>query len=322
LTFHLFLSEYLLSVQSPREVAIAAELYIARSYEGQEKSNDAISAYQGIIDRYQDHFTHEIAYAYFQIGEINLFQFRKPEDAFPRYEYVVQRLQGSTLYPEALVRLGDCMMAEGDLDSARTLLGKASRDPTAEPKMEEIRFKLTEIDFVEGNFEAALEGYSRVIADFPKGFYVNNSLERTILIGEHQDLDRPLLVSFADALLEKAQGKTESAISKLDGLISAKAEKLSDLAQMEKAKIYKEEKKYSQSLKALNKLLEEYPQSFLCPQAQMLIGDLYNYHLKDRNKAIEAYQKLLKDYDRSVYVDEVRDRLRELKAEVSPSSSG
>ncbi|NIM98667.1 MAG: tetratricopeptide repeat protein [candidate division Zixibacteria bacterium] len=234
----------------------------------------------------------------------------------------MQRLQGSALYADALVRLGDCMIAKRDLDSAQTLLTGASRDPKAEPKMEEIQYKLTEIAFFEGNFEAALEGYNRVIADFPKGFYVNNSLERTILIGEHQDLDRPLLATFAEALLEKAQGKTESAISKLDGLISAKAEKLSDLAQMEKAKIYKEEKKYSESLKALNKLLEEYPQSFLCPQAQMMVGDLYNYHLNDRNKAIEAYQKLLKEYDRSVYVDQVRDRLRELKAEISPPSSG
>lgn len=315
-------SQYILSVQSPAEVAVAAELYIARSYEGQEKFADATAAYQGIIDKYRAHFTQEIAYSYFKIGEINLFQFRKPDDAFPRYQYVVSRFQGSRLYPAALVRRGDCMMAKGNLDSARTLLTKAAADHLAEPKMEEILFKLTEIDFFQGNFESALQGYNRVIADFPKGFYVNNSLERIILIGEHQDLDRPLLVSFADALLEKTQGNTESALSKLDQLISAKSAKLSDLAQMEKAKIYRDEKEYSRSLKSLEKLLEEYPESFLCPQAQMMIGDLYNYHLDEKTKAIEAYQKLLKDYERSVYVDEVRDRLRELKADVSPSSSG
>jgi tetratricopeptide (TPR) repeat protein len=235
---------------------------------------------------------------------------------------VVSRFQGSRLYPAALVRRGDCMMAKGNLDSARTLLTKGAADHLAEPKMEEILFKLTEIDFFQGNFESALQGYNRVIADFPKGFYVNNSLERIILIGEHQDLDRPLLVSFADALLEKIQGNTESAISKLDQLISAKSAKLSDLVQMEKAKIYRDQKKYSESLKSLEKLLEEYPESFLCPRAQMMVGDLYNYHLDEKTKAIEAYQKLLKDYERSVYVDEVRDRLRELKADKSPPSSG
>jgi len=201
-------------------------------------------------------------------------------------------------------------------------LNVASKDPTADVMMEEILFKLNEIEFFEGNFEEALEGYSRLVLDFPKGFYVNNSLERTILINEHQELDRPLLARFAGALFENVQGKAESAISKLDGLVEAESEKLSDLAQMEKARIYREEKEFSKSLNALDKLLEKYPESFLCAQAQMMIGDIYNYHLNDRDKAIEAYRNLLKDYERSVYVDEVRDKLRELKAEVSPSSSG
>ena len=53
-----------------------------------------------------------------------------------------------------------------------------------------------------------------------------------------------------------------------------------------------------------------------------MIGDVYYQDLNDKTKAVEAYQKLLKDYERSVYVDETRDKLRELQAEVSPTSSG
>ncbi|UCB52801.1 MAG: tetratricopeptide repeat protein, partial [Candidatus Zixiibacteriota bacterium] len=124
------------------------------------------------------------------------------------------------------------------------------------------------------------------------------------------------------ALLEKLQGDDESAISTFDKIISAKSEKLSHLAQLEKGRIYREEKKYSESIKAFEKLLNEYPESYFCAQAQKLIGDVYYYDLNDRAKAIAAYQKLLKDYERSVYVDETRDKLRELQAEVSPTSSG
>jgi outer membrane protein assembly factor BamD (BamD/ComL family) len=64
--------------------------------------------------------------------------------------------------------------------------------------------------------------------------------------------------------------------------------------------------------------LEKYPQSIYRDQAQMLIGDVYNYGIKDKIKAIDAYQELLKNYGRSTYVDEVRDKLRELKT--NPSS--
>ena len=315
-------SLYLLSARPPRQLGVSAKLYIARSYEGLEKFTDAIGTYQEIISNYQKLFPHEIALSYFRIGEINLFYLLEPDEAFSYFQNVVFNYQDSDQYPDALVRLGDCKMVKGVLDSARTLFLNALKDPKAESKEEEIGFKLIEIEFYSGNFEEALEGYNQVVVNFPKGLYVNNSLERILVISENQELDRYLLSVFAGAMLDKLQAKAESALSKLDKIISAKSEKLSDLAQLEKAKIYKEEKKFSLSLKALNELLERYPESFFCPQAQKLIGDVYHYHLNDKTKAIQAYQKLLKDYDRSVYVDEVRDKLRELKAEESPTSSG
>jgi hypothetical protein len=52
-------------------------------------------------------------------------------------------------------------------------------------------------------------------------------------------------------------------------------------------------------------------------QAQKLIGDVYNYGLKNKTSAIQAYEKFLKEYDRSMHADEVRDRLRELKTDNS-----
>ena len=315
-------SKYLLSTRPPKEVAVSAELYIAHSYEGLEKFTDAIDTYQEIINHYQEFVTHEVALSHFKIGEINLFYLLQPDEAFARFQNVVFNYRHSPQYSDALVRMGDCAMVKGDLDSARTLFLNALKDPKADPKEEEIKFKLIEIEFYQGNFEEALDGYNGLIADFPKGLYVNNSLERIIVIGENQELDRYLLSVFAEAMLEKLQGSFESAISKLDKIISAKSEKLSDLAQLEKGKTYKEEKKFSSSLKAFGELLEKHPESFFCAQAQKLIGDVYNYHLNDKTKAIQAYQKLLKDYDRSVYVDEVRDKLRELKAESTPASSG
>jgi tetratricopeptide (TPR) repeat protein len=315
-------SRYLLSTKPADEVAVDAKLLLATAQEGQEKYADAVSTYQEIIDAYAESFPDLVGLCHFRIGEIDLFRFKKPDQAFASYQAVVSEYNRSDSYAAALVRRGDCKMVMGDLDSARFYLDKALRDHRVEPKLEEVHFKLTEIAFFQGNFEQALEGYNRVIADYPKGFYVNNSLERIIMIGENQELDRPLLAVFAKALLEKLQGDEEAAISKLNNIISAKSEKLSHLAQLEKGRIYREEKKFSESIEAFEKLLKEYPESYFCAQAQKLIGDVYYQDLNDKAKAIEAYQKLLKDYERSVYVDETRDKLRELQAEVSPTSSG
>jgi tetratricopeptide (TPR) repeat protein len=315
-------SSYLVQTEPSKEVVVSAMIYIAYSQEGQEKYNDAINTYQSIIDQYGSTFPLEASLSHYMIGKIMLNDLRKPQEAYTRFRIVISGFKDAPLSGNALVRLGDCKTASGDPDSARILFEKALRDPRGAVNQEELKFKLAELEFYRGDFESSLEGYNQLISDFPKGLYVNNCLERTVVINENQELDRPLLTKFAWAMLNNVEGQVDSAITKLDELISMKSEKLSDLAQLEKAKILKQEKKYDQSLKAFNELLEKFPESLFRSQAQMLIGDIYNFHLHDKPKAIEAYEKLLKDYDRSVYADEVRDKLRELQAEISPASSG
>ena len=99
----------------------------------------------------------------------------------------------------------------------------------------------------------------------------------------------------------------------MEKIISAKSATLSDKAQFEKAKIYHKKKKFSSALDSFAELIEKYPQSFYCARAEKLIGDIYQYDLGDKPKAIQAYEKVLKDYPRSPFVDEVRERLKELK---------
>jgi tetratricopeptide (TPR) repeat protein len=309
--------QFLLSGSSPKELAVQARLLIANSYEGLGRYEDAISTYEEAIDECQKgapfKFAPQIAQSYYQIGEIQLFSLKSPDQAFLSYQKVISNYPNSGRYADALVRLGDCLMLKGDLDSAALLFENATSDPKASSKEEEIRFKSTEIEFYRGNFEAALEGYNRQVSDFPKGLYVNNSLERVVIITENQSLDRYLLSVFAQALFEELQGRYDSAMVKLDKIISSKSANLSDKAQFEKAEIYRKERKFSSSLDAFRELMEKYPQSFYCPHAQKSIGDIYSYDMEDKAKAIQAYEKVLKDYSRSLFVDEVRERLKELK---------
>ena len=309
--------QFLLSGSPSKELVVQARFSIAHSYEGLERYEDAVSTYQETIDECRKEagfrFASEVAQSYYQIGEIQLFHLKKPDEAFLSYQQVISNYPKSDRFADALVRRGDCLMIKGNLDSAALLFENALNDPKASSKEEEIRFKLTEIDFYQGDFEKALEGYNREVSDFPKGLYVNNSLERIVIISENQSLDRYLLSVFAQALLEELQGQLDSATLKLEKIISAKSTTLSDKAQFEKAEIYREEKKFSSALEALRELIEKYPQSFYCAKAQKLIGDIFCYDLEDKPKAIQSYEKVLKDYGRSLFVDEVREKLKELK---------
>ncbi|MFQ6033173.1 MAG: tetratricopeptide repeat protein, partial [Candidatus Zixiibacteriota bacterium] len=202
--------QFLLSKSPSKNLVVQARLSIADSYEGLERYEDAISTYQQIIDQCQKEspfsFASEVAQSFYRIGEIKLFYLKKPDQAFLSYQEVIWNYPESDRFADALVRLGDCLMVKGDLDSAALLFENALNDLKAESKEEEIKFKLTEIEFYRGNFEEALEGYERQVSDFPKGFYVNNSLEKIVIITENQSLDRYLLSVFAQAMLEELQG--------------------------------------------------------------------------------------------------------------------
>jgi tetratricopeptide (TPR) repeat protein len=308
--------QFLLSRSPSKDLVVKANLFIANSYEGLERYGDAILTYQKIIDECQKNafvFASELARSSYQIGEIQLLHLKKPDQAFLSFQKVISNYPESDRFADALVRRGDCLMIKGNLDSAAGLFDKALNDPKAQAKEEEIKFKLTEINFYQGNFEEALEGYNRQVSDFPKGLYVNNSLERIVVISDNQSLDRYLLSVYAQALLEELQGEFDSALVKLEKIISAKSANLSDKAQFEKGEIYREEKKFSSSLDAFQELIDKYPQSFYCAKAQKLMGDIYRYDLVDEPKAIQAYEKVLKDFPRSLFVDEVREKLKELK---------
>lgn len=85
--------------------------------------------------------------------------------------------------------------------------------------------------------------------------------------------------------------------------------------------IQKEEGEFENSIFSLEKLQQNYPESPYSPLAQKLIGDFYYYHLNDKVEAEKSYQVLLKNYSKSLFVEEVREKLKKLKKEKSNISS-
>ena len=55
--------------------------------------------------------------------------------------------------------------------------------------------------------------------------------------------------------------------------------------------------------------------SILSDRAQMRIGEVYESQLRNREKAIEAYERLLEKYPHSLYVDKARLRIRMLRGD-------
>jgi tetratricopeptide (TPR) repeat protein len=69
------------------------------------------------------------------------------------------------------------------------------------------------------------------------------------------------------------------------------------------------------ALGIFRKVANDMPTSILRDQAQMRIGEVYENRLKDKQKAIEAYEEVLANFPTSLFVEAARKRIRLLRGD-------
>ena len=62
-------------------------------------------------------------------------------------------------------------------------------------------------------------------------------------------------------------------------------------------------------------ILEYYPDDLYGDDAQFKLAELYEYNIKDKEKAKVAYQDVLTKYPGSIYTVEARKRFRQLRGD-------
>jgi tetratricopeptide (TPR) repeat protein len=73
---------------------------------------------------------------------------------------------------------------------------------------------------------------------------------------------------------------------------------------------------------AYRRLLEEYPESEVSPQAQFMVGFVYSEELKNYDEAEKAFNELLKHYPNSELVESARWMIAHMRTEDAPALTG
>ncbi|HVP36756.1 MAG TPA: tetratricopeptide repeat protein [Terriglobales bacterium] len=304
---------YLESICQSVECSIESRLISSSSLAGLQKYDEALSVYQKLA---QDFPIRQVqAQAYFQMGNIYLDNLKKKGDATIWYRKILP-LKETSFYPGTLIKLGEIYLLNNQLDSAIVHYEKSLKDPIAQPDSEELCFRLADVRFYKGDLEESAELYQKIINDFPKGMFVNNSLERLNLIKDNLDMNRPFLKDFSKGLLLEYQGNFTEAEKLFEIISQAKVSTLSDAALMEKSALLRKQKDFKSSISEYQSLSDKFPESPYLALALKSIGDIYQQDLGDIPKAKETYELFLKKFPTSLYVQEVREKLKVL----SPAS--
>ncbi|MCD8529060.1 MAG: tetratricopeptide repeat protein [Chitinophagales bacterium] len=121
---------------------------------------------------------------------------------------------------------------------------------------------------------------------------------------------------FADAELLHLQNKDAEANKLLNEILTKYPEHaLIDDVYYKQAQIALNNKKYDEALNNLKKIETNYADGILADNAIFMIGDIYENYLKDENKAMEYYKKIITDHTDSVLLVEARKRYRTLRGD-------
>lgn len=256
----------------------------------------------------------------FRIGEIQLEKLSDAKAAEKSFREVLGTPPFNIQNYESIFRIGDCYVQRGFLEKALSWYDQILHQKSIENNLRmKALLKIGKIYYWQGDFERATENFNKIksdpinITNDREGFYVNDALENQMLIDEGK-AQPELLKKFASAELLIEQKNYNEAKKLLDDIIAAgESNPLIDNALIKIGELSILTKNYNEAIATLQNVVQQHGTSYFVDFAQKSIGDIYYQRFNDSTRALQAYELVLTNYPDSIYLEEVRNKIRLLE---------
>ena len=254
-----------------------------------------------------------------ELAQIQAYYAGQPKEA----EQLLNRMLSYTnltdkLRAEIKVALGDVKVILNDIWEASLLYMQVEKDFKYETIGAEAKFKNARVFYYDGDFIWAQSQLDVLKASTSK-LISNDAMKLSILITDNLGLDSnyTAMYQFARADLLLAQHKYNEAFVLYDSINTyLPFHGLADETLMRKAQAMEEQGKWSEAINYYENVIDKYSTDILADDAVFKLGNIYYYHLLDKEKAAKYYFKIMKEFKGSLHVTEARKRYRELTEDV------
>ena len=264
------------------------------------------------------------------------FYVNKPQEAV---DVLTEAMNNATRDPKEKnqfkIDLADVQLYMGNVWDATLNYSQVNKDLPNDDLGNEAKFKNAKLSFYIGEFDWA-KSQLDVLSSATTKLIANDAIYFSLLISDNQEeeeeeegeeedttyllFEKPStnmpLLKYAEADFLIFQNKDDKALEKLDSVIAlAPFGTLVDDALYQKALIFIKRKDYLGAETLLKNIIENHGTELLADDAVFKLAELYEYYIKDIPKAMEYYQKILKDHSGSLFVVEARKRYRALRGD-------
>lgn len=217
--------------------------------------------------------------------------------------------------------LADIYLYTGDQWEATLLYSQAIDANKNNSLGDEVKLKKAKLGYYMGNFSWAKAQLDELKASTSK-LTANDAMELSMLIANNLNLDTTSvpLEMFARADFLFFRNKNAEAMATLDSIAEIfPYHSLTDNILFRKAKIEIDQDNYEAAAGYLQEITENYSYGLLADDALFMLAELYSYQLDEKEKAKELYRLMLTRHPGSVFMEESREKYRELR-EIYPDS--
>ena len=261
------------------------------------------------------------------------FYVNKPQAAIDLLTHASSNTKDNKEKSQYKIDMADIQLYMGDIWEASLNYSQVDKALPNDALGSEAKFKNAKLSFYIGEFDWA-KSQLDVLAAATTKLISNDAIYFSLLIadnqeeeeeGDDEDTTQMLfgqetknlpLKKYAEADFLIFQNKDDTALEVLDTVIAMSPfGTLVDDALYQKALIFIKQKNYLGAEALLKKIEENHGTELLADDAVYQLAELYEYYLKDIPKAMEYYQKIIRDFSSSLYVVEARKHYRTLRGD-------
>lgn len=270
--------------------------------------DDALAAYQAIAADFIRP-AHR-AEANLNIGLLYKDHLGDPGKAKEYLNEVLRSVPGGSYAVSAQQALADIAIREHNLDLADSLNTSLLELELPPDVAEQTDFTLAEIALFKGNFKDAATRFGQIISRYPRGFYVNDAIQYSLIISETLD-DAPTQIDlFSSAEYFRYVKVTDSLEFYLTKICRVGIPSLAPISYVHLAELYKDQNQFQAATEAVDSLQAQYPDSYFLPYGLKLKADIYMESSDTKTQALEMYRNLLEKYPTYPFTAEIRDIVR------------
>ncbi|MFT7590098.1 MAG: tetratricopeptide (TPR) repeat protein [bacterium] len=214
--------------------------------------------------------------------------------------------------------LGDAMLMKNEVWDAALLYGQVDKEFKEDPLGQEAKFRNAKLSYYNGDFDWAKDQLD-VLKTATSQLISNNAIELSLLIKDNTGLDSSTeaMASFANAQLLLFQNKLNESLEALNQLpFKYPKHALEDEIYFTKAQIFKKQRNFDKAEEYYNTVITFFGDDILADNALYALAQLYEYRLNRPADALKMYERLIFDYNSSLFVVDARKRYKILKIQI------